>query len=653
MFRTYKNHQSKALNIVLLLAITFFVSFINVRALTLEESKLGYAIDKLATGSISITYERDIVTFPNSNYQEYGISITYANVLRTLSDGSVYKYYSGSFNTTLMTNGGATAFISSPNTPNPIYDGDSSILWIKGSDGIVKKYGLTLSSSCEQYIKSNSSKTTIQVHKCGKYNYSTGKVEYDSAILNIQDTIACYDGYERTSSPTLISNNCPDVASNSYGLNYRLCSQVYQFSCTKKGTESAKLTTLSLSTGTISPKFSSSVYSYTATVDAETVNINAAVNSMGTFVTDFGARTVNLNYGLNSILVKIKSSSGNITTYSIKITRPDSRSNVNTLSAITSSVGTLTPAFDSTILNYDLYVPEETTSVAINATRTDQNSIFLDGFGSREVTLTEASTMVYVKVISALGTYKTYAIVVKKGDVPPENTTDALLKSIEVGEESLAEFAENTYEYNKTVPYETSFVIVNAYPKTEGDTVEVKNVEELAVGPNIIEIKVTTPKKYVRTYTLNIIRKEQDLNVEKNPEIKDIKIAGYTFNYEPNETEYDLKLKKGDTSLKITVTPVGKKSVVTIEDNKDLRLGSKITINSVAENGAIATYEINIIGVEKGTNMVLVVFLIILIGGLIVYAVLRLLGYKVYFNFSLIGSMFRSIGQKIKNIFDR
>ena len=57
-------------------------------------------------------------------------------------------------------------------------------------------------------------------------------------------------------------------------------------------------------------------------------------------------------------------------------------------------------------------------------------------------------------------------------------------------------------------------------------------------------------------------------------------------------------------------------------------------------------------GVKEGTNVFLIIVLIILIIVVIGYIILRLMGYKVYFNLSVIGSFFRSIGEKIKNIFD-
>ena len=56
---------------------------------------------------------------------------------------------------------------------------------------------------------------------------------------------------------------------------------------------------------------------------------------------------------------------------------------------------------------------------------------------------------------------------------------------------------------------------------------------------------------------------------------------------------------------------------------------------------------------QKGANIFLIILIIIIIVGLLIYLVLRLLGYKIYFNFAMIGAFFRGIGESIKRAFDR
>lgn len=660
MFSINKKFTYKTIIAFLILFATFFIACNNTNAITLQESKDEYSVTKLADTQFQINFMDDLIYFPNSNYSEYGIVIEYDQATRYNSnDGAYYYYYTNSYNVgyTVAT-GASMLYLTAPNIPILTTGSDNAYIWVKDMNNISRKYSLLGSTlynaqpSCSTYVRVSGDKTNYQVYKCGVYNYYTKRVEYDSAIKNVENQVTCVPGYEKTTSAKLIQDKCAGVTDNAYGLENRLCSQVYEFTCTKKTAESARLSSLSLSVGTLSPEFNADTYVYSAEVQTDSVAISAELSAGASFVSGYGPRTVELNPGVNTEYIKISSSTGAVTTYTLKITNSTSLSRVNTLSSITTSVGTLSPEFASYEVNYDLFVPDGTTSVEINATRTDETSKFLDGYGSREVTLVDGAATAYIKVQSAAGTVKTYAIFIKTGDAPAENTTDALLKNIEIVDSDITiDFKENTYEYNVNVDKDTSYVLINAYAKDEGDTVNIHNVNELQMGSNIIEIEVTTPAGFRRVYTVNVIRNA--LEISTNPEIKSIAIKGYEFKYEPNELSYDLVLHKGDTELDITVVPEDDKSVVTIEGNKDLQLGSVIKVISTAEDGTVAEYVINITGIEKGSNTLLIVILVIVIALLLVYVVLRLLGYKIYFNFSLIGSAFRSLWEKIKNIFNR
>ncbi len=650
--------QTLLIKIFVLVCFTFLINIINTKALSLvEEERAKY---NLNTGGATFNFNNDIIYFTNNNYTSVNVLIKTAAGWRTDESGNKIYYFLEQYNNPIFAKSGSPEMIymSIPSAPKYLLAGDAAQITLTDSSGATDTRDLTSFGykSCDVMAKYSPDKTVVEVYKCGTYNYSTKKVEYSTADeLNRQNNTPCYPDYERTTTPTLITDTCKDstFTSNSYGLQKRLCSQVYRFNCALKGATSASLSSLVLNEGTLSPKFSAKTYTYSAQVTSPTLTISATASSGGTFVTGYGPRTIPLSYGSNNVYVKVQGTNGNITTYTIDVFRPEDRSNVMTLSSLSATNGKLVPAFDPVITKYEIYVAKDATDVTINATRTDESSKFMDNYGPRQIMLTESTTLAYIKIVSAMGNTFTYDLIIKKGDAPDYNTTDALLTGVDVNKTPIPDFAETTYEYNYVVPFETTSAIIEAHKKTEADNVVVNNPDKLEVGENTVEIIVTTPSNYVRKYTIHINRKEEGLDPSKNPEIKNIKITGYEFKYEQNETEYDLKLKKGDTSLKIEVTPEDAKSVVTIEGNKNLRLGSKITVTSTAEDGSMAKYYINITGVEKGSNKALIVILVILIILLVVYIVLRLLGYKIYFNFSMIGSMFRSIGQKIKNIFDR
>ena len=78
-----------------------------------------------------------------------------------------------------------------------------------------------------------------------------------------------------------------------------------------------------------------------------------------------------------------------------------------------------------------------------------------------------------------------------------------------------------------------------------------------------------------------------------------------------------------------------------------------ITIKCVAQNNTTnETYTIKV-NKQKGTSLFLIVLIVIIIVLLLIYLVLRLLGYKIYFNFAMIGAFFRGIGDGIRRLFDK
>ena len=99
----------------------------------------------------------------------------------------------------------------------------------------------------------------------------------------------------------------------------------------------ATLKSLSIN-GTPVENFSSNTFTYNIPVsgDVATAEIKAVTNnSKATLKKDLGNRTVNLEYGDNSVLVTAVSEAGTEQTYTLNITREDTRSTDTTLSGIT------------------------------------------------------------------------------------------------------------------------------------------------------------------------------------------------------------------------------------------------------------------------------------------------------------------------------
>ncbi len=83
------------------------------------------------------------------------------------------------------------------------------------------------------------------------------------------------------------------------------------------------LTKLTISKGTLSPAFKSSVKSYKVTVEnsVKSIKITATAAKGSTFISGYGSRTVNLKVGSNTIYVKVKNSDNKTVAYKIVVTR--------------------------------------------------------------------------------------------------------------------------------------------------------------------------------------------------------------------------------------------------------------------------------------------------------------------------------------------
>lgn len=540
-----------------------------------------------------------------------------------------------------------------------------------GNENAGKEVKIT--NSCTNESKTNMT-GEFTVERC----YYKKKGSNETIMDSKTTTFSCANGYTYDSSAVSIkTNTCTNMALN--GLSKRYCKVVFNVKCYKdnKGNENDEpsvaapsLTALSISSGTLSPSFKSGTKTYTASVgaDVSSIKVSATAASGSSLVSGYGTRTVNLNYGANKVQVKVKNSAGTTKTYTITVTRADNRSTVNTLSNLTVGSGTLSPAFSSSVNSYTVDVDNSVSSITIDATLTDNKSSFVSGYGPSTSALEPGVNKLYIKIKSESGVVNVYDITVNRATTPSKCTTDtanlALLKGIEfsvdipgIEIDQIEEFDPSILVYeNIKVPYKVSNLIISPYVQEDGDTYEITGNDDLEVNvPAVISIKVTSKEcpGYYNVYTLNVTR-QPEIVPSDNPELENITIENYDFKFEPNKEDYKLTLKKNDTSLVINYTPVDEATECVIEGNKDLAYGSVIELKCTSEDGEnTAKYTITIDGVEKGTNMFLIVILIIIIIIILIYLVLRLLGYKIYFNTAAIGAFFRGIGEKIKNMFDK
>ena len=536
-------------------------------------------------------------------------------------------------------------------------------VWVKNTAGEYSNPTMiVVTTSCSNTAAFNKTDTGSYERCYEKYNDGTEKPAITAGGAS------CAPGYNLASGYSGITyNDCGNKKKPSLvGLPYRFCKVVFNYKCVKVGessgsssssgtsaaTGNARLSSLSISTGSLTPNFSGSTYVYSATTSESSVTVNATLaNSSASFENGYGPRSVKLNYGTNNILIKTRD--GETTaTYTIKVKRADGRSSTNTLSSLTVSQGELSPGFSSLTNNYNVNVESNVDSVDIGASLSDSKSSYVDGFGPRNVKLKDGYTRAAIKVRSESGSVRTYTITflrVGAGEetTPSANDGKALLKSLELSEGTI-DFNSTTFDYNISVPFDVTNIAVTALAENEKDGVVVTGGENLEANAlNEITIVVTSADgTSSNTYTVYVTRKEEDLTVSTNSLLKDLIIDGYKLKFDAGTTEYTINLKDGDSVLDITAIPSDDKSTITIDGNEKLEHGSQVKIRVTAEDGTFTDYIINIKNVGKGGNVFLTVIVIILIVAALAYLVLRAMGYKIYLNFG-------AVKDKIMSLFNR
>jgi len=344
------------------------------------------------------------------------------------------------------------------------------------------------------------------------------------------------------------------------------------------------LKSLSLSTGFLSPAFTSNITNYTATINSEKVDINAT--KMETNQTISGTGSKKLNYGTNKFNIVVTSEAGTKKTYTVTITRPDNRSSNNNLKILSTNQGTI--PFDKNTTTYNLNVNSNITSIKINATLEDEKASFVSGYGARTINLNYGKNVVQIKVKSENGNIKTYTININRKD---ERSNNNYLKqlSLDYGEIT---FNKNTLQYNTSVQYEINKINVSATPEDVKSKVIINN-PDLNVGNNTITINVTAENGAIRTYKIIVKRLTEKEKMSDNNNISYLRVLGHEIDFKKDVMEYDLNIKD-EYALVFEITLEDPKANYIIEGNEDLKDGSIIKVISTSQSGIKKEYKFNV-----------------------------------------------------------
>ena len=504
---------------------------------------------------------------------------------------------------------------------------------------------------------------------------------------------SCANGYTLKLDVAPNGNGCQGVVVQAGKLRY--CKVVFAYSCTKAQVDQSYglLTGLSVTGYNLSPAFSQTTFNYTVSVpkSVTSVSINANAVSGHTFENGYGPRTVTLGDGSTTHYIKVVGPGGT-NPYAITFVKPTSggqtgptipetpKDTGNTLKRITVDKGELTPAFSPTVNYYDVEVEGDVEKIGVGADLNSSKATFVEGYSPRNVDLNPGVNKITLKVRSESGVLNVYTINVnRKGGGSCELSAEEMpyLKDILIGDQTeddmdeeelenlrpgvqVPDFAPEEFNYTFDIPYEYEDLPIEALVQTEGDTVEIEGNKNLKVNEER-EIKITVTDKEcpdtVIEYTLTVTRLPSEIKSSKivvediTIESKKYKKEFYDIDFEQNKKNYYITVNKGETGLKFKVeTGENGETVKVIEPDKFGKGASYIIKVTSADESEKAEYTIKISKVKSGASSILIIILIILIVLVLIYVVLRLMGYRIYFNPAMLGAMFRGNG---KDKFDK
>jgi uncharacterized delta-60 repeat protein len=385
----------------------------------------------------------------------------------------------------------------------------------------------------------------------------------------------------------------------------------------------SSLSGLSLSTGALSPSFSSGTTSYAVSVPYATTSLSvtptvgdalASVKVNGSTVSSgVASQSISLSVGSNEISVVVTAQDGTTTTYAVTATRLPKSAN-SSLSGLSLSTSVLSPSFSSGTTSYTVSVPYATASLRVTPTVGDalatvkvNGSTVSSSSASGPVSLSVGPNTITVVVTAEDGTTTTYAITTTRQPASSNSSLSGL--SLSTGALSPS-FSSGTTSYTVSVPYATTSLSVTptvgdalATVKVNGSTVSYGSASgpvSLSVGSNTITVVVTAQDGTTTTYAITTTRRMSN----------DSLLAGLSLStsvlspsFSSGTTSYTVSVPYATTSL--SVTPTVGDALATVKVNGStvsygsasgpvsLSVGSNtITVVVTAQDGTTTTYAI-------------------------------------------------------------
>lgn len=333
--------------------------------------------------------------------------------------------------------------VTSGSVSIPLNVGENTVtVTVKAEDGMVNTYTIKITrvaaaSNPELQTLTLSSGVLNPAYAAGTLNYTAsvlyGVSSVDVTVVPVEATStitingeSATSGVAKAVALAVGSNSVPVVVTAQDD-----SVKTYIVDITRSmASANADLASLALSVGTLSPGFSLSTLSYTASgaYSQSSLNVTATTSSEYATLTIGGqtaisgvAKSIALSVGANSIPIVITAQNGTTKTYTLSFTR-NSANATTTLSDLILSSGRLSPGFDPGTNSYSVSISTVPTSYTVTATALSglsslqykvnggSFSNLMSGVASGFINPTVGANTLEVVVTAESGATKTYTL---------------------------------------------------------------------------------------------------------------------------------------------------------------------------------------------------------------------------------------------------
>ena len=345
--------------------------------------------------------------------------------------------------------------------------------------------------------------------------------------------------------------------------------------------------------------FSPTDFSYTFTVPVGTDSLDiTAIPQAETSTVAISGTT--LRAGENIILITVTAEDGTQSTYTLTINRPPSSNNILSSLKVQKIVDEeyidlgYTPAFDTSVFEYSLFVPNEIRQVRILGTIDDELATIVNN--GKVYSLAVGENKITVEVVSESGETREYTITITRAP-----NSNAYLTSITASNGTvitMTDHATKTYDIN--IPNSiTDLTFVSAVPEVDTTTWAVTSTPSdsplLTTAVNVFEITSTAEDGTTQiVYKINVTRDKSD-NTNLSWLLLQEGIISPAF--DPYTLKYVAKVPYDVTKGTLQIETESDAATYTVSSNiNSLIVGENvISIRVTAEDGKYKDYEITII----------------------------------------------------------